>query len=548
MKKSSKIIAGSLAVLMLAATGCTRTGGESSTGNSSSQESQNSVVQTDGYAFEAAKDPVTLSIYVDDPGSLWETWGSDPVSQRVTDLTGISFECIAPVTDDDTKLTLLISSNELPDIVTAGCTNTAWESMTSNGMLADLEKLSEEYAPKLRSELVAEEIWEYCRRDDGTVRYLLGNHHTEETLQWFKDNDYLIATNQPVILMRQDYYEEIGKPEIKSAEEFMEACETIKANHPDTIPFYTGGLTTKGPSYLRYFFGIGSYYIADDGTVSQSYRNPEYLDLYIWVNEMVNKGLMTEDSFVDGSSEKDSKSLAGALASYAWTIGESGKVPADNADTYYYPMKPWDSYEQVRTNSGYIQFGISEKSENKDAAMRWMEFGNTELGAQTMCWGIEGQESDGWSGDVVNGPHFYFDENGKATYFQEFQDARNADWSGVEKKSGLGYYYCYVLTNTVYGSEAEVLKSDLMTQMNEWYSDKVVYNNGFIFNISAASDEYIVYQTINSLIEEYNVKWAFAKGEAEVRSLYEEFIQKVEAADEAKLNAWYTKTYADNIA
>ena len=96
MKKSSKIIAGSLAVLMLAATGCTRTGGESSTGNSSSQESQNSVVQTDGYAFEATKDPVTLSIYVDDPGSLWETWGSDPVSQRVTDLTGISFECIAP--------------------------------------------------------------------------------------------------------------------------------------------------------------------------------------------------------------------------------------------------------------------------------------------------------------------------------------------------------------------------------------------------------------------------------------------------------------------
>lgn len=164
-----------------------------------------------------------------------------------------------------------------------------------------------------------------------------------------------------------------------------------------------------------------------------------------------------------------------------------------------------------------------------------------------MCWGVEGEESDGWSGDVVNGPHFYFDENGKATYYQGFQEARNADWSGVEKKSGLGYYYSYVLTNVIYGTEAEVIKSDLMTQMNEWYSDKVTYNNGFIFNIPAGSDEYIAYQTISSLIEEYNVKWAFAKDEAEVRSLYEEFIQKVEAADEAKLNEWYTKTYADNI-
>ena len=58
-----------------------------------------------------------------------------------------------------------------------------------------------------------------------------------------------------------------------------------------------------------------------------------------------------------------------------------------------------------------------------------------------------------------------------------------------------------------------------MTQMNEWYRDKVTYNNGFIFNIPAGSDEYVTYQTINSLIEEYNVKWAYAKDEEEVRKL-----------------------------
>jgi len=327
----------------------------------------------------------------------------------------------------------------------------------------------------------------------------------------------------------------------------MKACEQIKEKHPDTIPFYTGGLTTSGPSYLLTFFGLGSYYIADDGTVSMSYRNPKYLDMYIWVNQMVRKGLMTEDSFVDGSEEKDSKSLAGAVASYALTIGESGKVPANNPNTYYYPMKPWDSYLQIRTNAGYIQFGISAKSKNKDAAIRWFEFGNTELGARTMCWGIEGKKEDGWSGDVVNGPHFYFDENGKATYFEEFQAARNADWSGVERKSGLGFYQSYVCTNSIYITEAEVLKSELMTQMNEWYRDRVTYNNGFIFNIPAGSDEYVAYQTIRSLIGEYNVKWAFAKDEAEVRSLYDEFIRKVEASGEAKLNEWYTKTYNENI-
>ena len=62
------------------------------------------------------------------------------------------------------------------------------------------------------------------------------------------------------------------------------------------------------------------------------------------------------------------------------------------------------------------------------------------------CWGVEGKKEDGWSGDVVNGPHSYFDENGKATYYEGFQAARNADWSGVERKSGIGFYQSYICT------------------------------------------------------------------------------------------------------
>jgi len=558
MKKLIRFLTIALTVFLLLGTmvGCsqkessTATSGTSSaatTASGSKETTRAASGSTSGYAFEAKKDPVTLTIFVDGAGTLWESWGNDPVSRKITELTGISFKCIAPVSSDDSKLTLLIASDDLPDVVTAWYGNTAWSSMVQNKMLADVEALANQYAPKLRSELVDEEIWNYCRADDGKVYYLLNSYRTKEALKWFEDNDYLIATNQPVILMRQDYYEEIGKPDIKSAADFMKACEQIKNNHPDTIPFYTGGLTTAGPSYLRYFFGVGIYHIAQDGTVSMSYRNPKYVDMYVWVNEMVRKGLMTEDSFVDGSEEKDSKSLAGAVASYAWTIGESEKTPANNPNTYYYPMKPWDSYEQVRTNAGYIQFAISEKSKNKEAAIRWFEFGNTELGARTMCWGIEGKKEDGWSGDVVNGPHFYFDEKGKATYYEGFQAARNADWSGVERKSGLGFFQSYICTNSVYITEAEVIKSELMTQMNAWYRDKVSYNNGFIFNIPAGSDEYVTYQTINSLIEEYNVKWAYAKDEQEVRRLYDEFIKKVEASGEAKLNEWYTKTYKENM-
>lgn len=557
--KTIKLLSSVLVATMLTTAGC---GAESAATAEPAAESKEEAVaesaepaaaeeaaaEEDGYAYEKNTDPATVSIYIDSPGTLWETWGSDPVSQRVTDLTGISFECVAPVTDDDTKLTLLISSDDLPDIVTAGASDPAWETMVSNGMLADLEELAAQYAPKLLTELVDDEVWEFCREEDGKVYSLISCYNTSETLEWLEKYNYLIATNQPVILIRQDYYEEIGSPEITSADEFMAACEQIKEKHPDTIPFYSGGLTASGPSYLRYLFGVGSYYVDEEGSVSMSYRNPEYLEMYKWVNQMVQKGLMTEDSFVDGSEEKNSKSLAGEVATYVWTIGETGKVPADNPDTSYYPMKPWDSYEQVRTNTGYLRFAISAKSDNQEAATRWFEFANSELGARTICWGIEGEEGAEWSGDVVNGPHSYTDADGKVTYYQGFQEARNNDWSGVEKQSGLGFYQSYCLTNNVYNMTGEVMQSDLMTEMNEWYGDKISYNNGFVFNLPAGSDEYVTYQTITSLISEYNVKWAFAADEAELESLYNEFLEKAEAAGEAKLNEWYTATYKENIS
>lgn len=434
MKKAMKIAALLLAIVM-ALSACGGSGGNSSsTPQSSSEADKPSSSETQsseagapedtgsGYAFEAKKDqPETISIYAPWADSLFETWGEDPVSQRITEQTGISFTCVAPVTDDDTKLSLLISSDDLPDVIVSDWNDKNWSAMLQQGMLADLEQAASESAPKLFTELINPKLQDYVRQEDGTIRFLLGHWRSSDDMQWWIDHDSLIQTNQAVILMRQDYLDEIGKPDISTPEAFMAACEEIKEKHPDKVPFYTGGVTKSGPGYLTTLFGVGSYYVAEDGTVSKSYRNPEYLNMYKWLNEMTRKGLMDQESFVDTEDEKDAKSLAGDVASYVWTMGEANKVPADNENTVYYPMKPWDRYKQIRTNTGWLRSAVSAKSEHKDAALRWMEFGNTKIGAQTMCWGIEGEPDAEFSGDVVNGPHFFWEENGeKATLYPGF--------------------------------------------------------------------------------------------------------------------------------
>lgn len=122
-----------------------------------------------------------------------------------------------------------------------------------------------------------------------------------------------------------------------------------------------------------------------------------------------------------------------------------------------------------------------------------------------------------------------------------------ADWGGVEKKSGIGFYQSFVCTNEVWMNMGEATGSDLMKEMNEWFAPKVEYSNGFVFDIPAGSDEAIANQAITSLIEEYNVKWAFASGPDEVESLYNEFLTQVEAANEEVLNKLYTEQYKNNM-
>lgn len=181
MKKSrllSLLLAAVMASLSLSACGgdtgdnTESSDAASSTESSAAEETSSEETQTttgNGYAWEEDKDtPVTLSVYYPTPGSPWEKWGEDPTSKRITEMTGISFTAIAPVTADDQKLSLLIASNELPDLIIGHYSLAAWGDMINNQQLADMEALADQYAPKVK-ELISETAWEYARREDGHV-------------------------------------------------------------------------------------------------------------------------------------------------------------------------------------------------------------------------------------------------------------------------------------------------------------------------------------------------------------------------------------------
>ncbi|HBM80207.1 MAG TPA: hypothetical protein DD426_05125 [Clostridiaceae bacterium] len=487
--------------------------------------------------------PITLTAYVDGNWSNMDNWGNDPTSKRITKETGVTVKTSKPVANDTQKVSLMVSSGDLPDYMILSKNDPAWDQMIANDQLFPLDELMDKYAPKMKSTLQPEHL-QINKYKDGKIYYFANFVEGPKYREDAKKYNSLVGTNQSVILIRQDYYDEIGKPEIKNPQDFMKALEELKAKHPDKIPFYGGdGSFLSGPGPLTTHFGIEPYYKVDD-TLKMQYKDPKYLDMLKWMNQMASNGLLTKESFVDNTEISIGKTKQGLPISYTWTIGETGKIPSDNPKTTYQPMAPWDSYKQVRYGTGWYAVGITKKCKNPARAIRFLEYANSEAGWKAFNWGVEG---DKYSGDPVNGPHYKVID-GKPTYFKEYMDAKLADWAGLERKNGLGAYSMFVLDYEANYIATWNPDDPLMKKMNEIYAPKVVYTPEYDIVVPGGSDESVIDQKIDDLIKEYTVKIVFAKSQNEVTSLYNEFVNTCEKAGASKLEKFYTETWKAKLS
>ena len=92
----------------------------------------------DGTAIEGwrihADEPVTLDWYIN---FSWytTTWGGNLVSDTITEETGVDINFIVPSGNESEKLSALIASNALPDMITLGFWEPAVNEMIENDMV-----------------------------------------------------------------------------------------------------------------------------------------------------------------------------------------------------------------------------------------------------------------------------------------------------------------------------------------------------------------------------------------------------------------------------
>lgn len=497
--------------------------------------------------------PIELELFMNYSwfGNDW----TDPASARVTEETGVTVKINKPVADDNQKLTLMINSNSLPDYVLIDKNNPLYSTLIRSGQVADIGELADLYAPELKQN-VDKEVFTNYLWEDGKTYSIVDFIEGEEYLKVAQEYNGLITSNQGVWAVRGDYYDEIGRPDMSTPESFTEALAQMSALHPDKIPFYVGdgGLSTSMTTIIGtklsvpgIEFGVPSYVVGDDNSVKSRIYSQQFADTLMFLNDLATKDLFPRDSFIDTSEVAAAKCNSGDPIVYSWTIGDCQKIPADNPDTKYEILPPFETYMSTRTGAGWNALFIGKNSKNLERATTFVSYLASDDGHAALQYGNLAKEGEPYSGDIIAGPHYYMDGD-KPTAFLDYYADKQKDWGGVEKANGLGCYW-FACSGLKWNIHFWNKDDEFYAFYNDLYGDKIKYVPAFDnIDPDPASDEGVIISKLTTLFETSCVKIVFAKDKQAAMDELNAFIAKSEEIGLAQVEAVWTQNYRANLA
>lgn len=484
--------------------------------------------------------PIELGYYAN--FSWFSLDWDDATAERVTAKTGVDLNFMKPVVDDGQKLNMMIAGNQLPDILTLDKNDAALKKMAEAGMLWSLDDLIDQYAPKMR-EILPKEILSNYQMADGKTYQFTTWIQGEAWQKAAREYDQIVGTNQPVMTVRKDYYDEIGRPEIKNMTEFIAAVKQMKENHPDKIGFYPADGSMSADEFgksakLSHYgiqMGLSTDFSEKDGGIQWVVRDDKFKEPMKYLNEMYLEGILTKDPFIDTKDVGKAKIEQGDVISYCWTISDGEKVPGDNPDTSYEILPPFETYGQIRTGAGWLATVIPKTCKDPERAIRFLEYLASVEGHSDVSWGIEGDTYQ----DAVAGAQWHM-VDGKPVLLEEYVKDKNADWGGVASRNGLGEYWIAcneLLWNLPWWNDQD----ERMNKFNEQFGKYVEFRPELdIQDPSPESEEGIIRQKAFSLLQQYSVKMIFTE---DFESVYQEFIQKIDELGMNKVEAYWTEEY-----
>lgn len=297
------------ASMILTVAGCGGGGSSSTADSSTSSKTESSAAESTSGGDDSSAttgssgpddttEPYEFDAYYSYQGSV-KPWGEDAASKYMNEKFNIKVNYSCPEADADSKLNLMISSDDLPDVIILD-RNANWLKLINLGKLVDINTLK----------------YEGCSFDEdileSTQKLLSVNGGLYGIPNWARKG----ATGGNMSWMvNHDVYEQLGSPELKTLEDLhqfmLDAKEKgVKTSDDQSIfPWLPrqddNGFYTVSAIYRSYGNPnlIDTYWSQADNDVKLAVYDDNYVAALKIANQWYKEGLFPETTYTDSNDQ-----------------------------------------------------------------------------------------------------------------------------------------------------------------------------------------------------------------------------------------------------
>lgn len=492
-------------------------------GNGSKQPEATAAEQTlnpEEPAWTLDTSPVNLSWFV---GASWypHTWGESLNSKYITEKTGVNIKLEVPSGDANEQLTLMMTSGQLPDLISMGSWETAVKKLWEGDHVYALNELADQYDPYFYK-VAGDGTLKWYRQPNGNTYGIPNDSYSPNLMH----ETGMTAANQ-TFLVRKDLYEEMGSPDLSTPEGFLSALQTVKDQYPEykgqpISPFFAQGNVPYGMTeYLQNLLAIPH---EQDGKVHDRMTDPNYVTWLKTFRTAYERGLINVDFLVDSDTQVEEKTNNARyfMMIREWT-GMAAVNPmlasSANPDSYYIAVDgPQNaSGDQAKlfpgNMDGWMVTMISKSTKNPERAIRFLTYMASEEGQRDLFLGKEGET---WES-----------VDGKPQAKPEFVDMLANNIEQLEKEYGIMDTY-WMMRNPVIVNQWRPEKAAVIKQMEDFANAQADIDSGIYKGLDPLGDSEVAvaWSRIAQNWEEVLPELITAKDEASFDKIFESFLAR----------------------
>ena len=373
-----------------------------------------------------------------------------------------------------------------------------------DGILIPLEDLIREYAPNLSKLLDERNGWSDITAPDGHIYQLpLFNTPSANTAGMY-------------YWVNQNWLDAVGMDMPTSNEELYQVLKAFKEQDPngngvaDEIPWAVyegeGYSLPELMCYMDLGLWYGQYWVAVDGEM-------QYAPITEWFKEDVLKffaklyaeGLINEDMYTLTKDQMMAVGTSGANV-YGMCYNSSTNFTTEDDRLNWSAFRPYNT-DNLALNNGISNggFAITDKCENPEIMMAWVDFLYTQEGGKVLRQGVEGVSyrinPDGTYDTITEG----FEKNvyqatlmGSATpagiipdfYYNNVNPATDPNGAHVNKELSNAYGKGVAVPKLAYSVEEKEVYDTYFTDIDSYVRNYIAEAVTGVIDIDATWDEF----------------------------------------------------------